>query len=70
MQRLLRPAMEVHVRDYVQLHAIVDAKVVVGKHVPEVAKVNVVETAPEVVVLIVQKDVAVAVQGVALTNAG
>ena len=43
---------------------------VVGKHVREVAQVSAEGIVLEVVVLIVQKDVAVAVQEVALTNAG
>lgn len=61
--------MEVRVQGFALQHAIVDVKADVEKHVQEVAKINVVETAQEVAVLTVQKDVVVAVQEVALTNA-
>ena len=60
--------MEVRVQGFALQHAIVDVKADVEKHVQEVAKINVVETAQGVAVLIVQKDVVVAVQEVALTN--
>ena len=46
-----------------------DVKADVEKHVQEVAKINVVETAQEVAVLIVLKDVAVDVPKDAVTNA-
>jgi len=65
----LKTVTEVHVRDYVQQHAIVDVKADVEKHVQEVALDNVEAIVLEVAVLIVQKDVVVAVQEVALTNA-
>lgn len=61
--------MEVRVQGFALQHAIVDVKADVEKHVQEVAKINVVETAQEVAVLIVLKDVAVDVPKDALTNA-
>ena len=61
--------MEVRVQGFVLQHAIVDVKADVEKHVQEVAKINVVETAQEVAVLIVLKDVAVDVPKDAVTNA-
>lgn len=62
--------MEVRVQGFALQHAIVGVKADVEKHVQEVAKINVVETAQEVAVLIVLKDVAVDVPEDALTNAG
>lgn len=61
--------MEVRVQGFAPQHAIVDVKADVEKHVQEVAKINVVETAQEVAVLIVLKDVAVDVPKDAVTNA-
>ena len=61
--------MEVRVQGFALQHAIVGVKADVEKHVQEVAKINVVETAQEVAVLIVLKDVAVDVPKDAVTNA-
>ena len=61
--------MEVRVQGFALQHAIVDVKADEEKHVQEVAKINVVETAQEVAVLIVLKDVAVDVPKDAVTNA-
>ena len=54
--------MEVRVQGFALQHAIVDVKADVEKHVQGVAKINVVETAQEVAVLIVLKDVVADVQ--------